>query len=82
MVPGNAGLSNTDGCLFKRFAFIFPDFAVQEFFAKSRVDSEEFTSNTGKVQEMCKIKAQLIRLKKGSCKATWPSQSRGSWVRR
>lgn len=60
------GISNRDGCLFKRFEFIFPNFAVQEFFAKLRVDSEEFTSNTNKeVQEMCKIKAQQIHLKKG-----------------
>lgn len=79
MVPGNAGISNTDGCLFKRFVFIFPDFALQEFFAKPRADSEELTSNPGKeVQETCKIKAQPIRLKK----ATQPSQSPGSWPHR
>lgn len=60
------GISNRDGCLFKRFEFIFSNFAVQEFFAKLRVDSEEFTSNSNKeVQEMCKIKAQQIHLKKG-----------------
>lgn len=51
------GISNRDGCLFRRF--IFPDLAVWEFFAKLRVDSEAFTNNTNtEVQEMCKIKAQ------------------------
>ena len=60
------GISNRDGCLFKWFEFIFPDFTVWESFAKPRVDSEEFTSNTNKeVQEMCKTKAQQIHLKKG-----------------
>lgn len=59
------GISNKDGCLFKRFEFIFPNFAVQEFSAKLRVDSEEFTSNTTKEgQEMCKIKDQQTHLKK------------------
>lgn len=51
------GIRNRDGCLFKRFIFL--DFAVRDFFAKPRVDSEEFTSNsTREGQEMCKIKAQ------------------------
>lgn len=51
------GISDRDGCLFKRF--IFPDFAAWELFAKLRVDSEEFTSNSNtEVQEMWKIPAQ------------------------
>lgn len=59
------GISNRDGCLFKRFKFIFPNFAVQEFSAKLRVDSEEFTSNTTKEgQEMCKIEDQQTHFKK------------------
>lgn len=56
-------MSNRDGCLFKRF--IFPSFAVQELFAKLRVDSEEYISNTNKEgQEMCKIKARQTHLEK------------------
>lgn len=57
------GISNRDGCLFKRF--IFPSFAIQELLAKLRVDSKEYISNTNKEgQEMCKIKAQQTHLEK------------------